>query len=427
MKRIAIIGGGAKAAALCAKAACINEYGNKLELTVFERSRLGSAWTGKFGYTDGEQNLCTPAERDVGFPYQEGLLDAEGVQSLYARFSWASFLIQQGENEYRDWVDRGRRRPTHRLYADYLQWVIKTAGAKRKMRQVTRLSRRAGKWAVGYDYRGAAKVAENFDGLVVTGPGPALKGFDRPNDPRLTNGVDFWRDPETFLAQRRNDDAEPIVIAGSGGTAAAIAAFIAKTNSHHPILIVGNQAALFTRTESFFENALFSDEDAWAALDAKERIGASERLNRGVVWSSVSDVLSASSNIRFRPGRVIRAKIAPPIDDGAPDELRLEVKNAAGIAEDSASLVIDAAGFDQWWFVDLFPPAMKARTEGQGVLTTVDQRAHLKSAMNTDLSIDLGVGRIHAPMLSQSQGPGFGSLMVLGAMSDRILKPYIDG
>ena len=426
MKRIAIIGGGAKAAALCAKAACINTHDKQLEMTVFERNRFGAAWTGKSGYTDGEQSLCTPAERDVGFPYQEGLLDAEGVQELFTRFSWANFLIQQGDNQYRDWVDRGRRRPPHHLYADYLQRVIKTSGAKRRMREVTRLVRREGKWGIGYNLKGTRKLALNFDGLVVTGPGPALRGFERPDDPRITNGVDFWRDPEAFLAQRRDDDAEPIVIAGSSGTAAAIAAWIARRHAHHPILIVGNQAALFTRTESFFENALFSDEDAWVALEAKERIGASERLNRGVVWSSVSDVLSASSNIRFRPGRVVSAKIAPPIDEGAPDELRLEVRNATGTADDSASLIVDAAGFDQWWFADLLPAGPKAWTEAKGTLTRAEQRAHLKAAMGKDLAIELGAARIHAPMLSQSQGPGFASLMVLGAMSERILKPYLD-
>lgn len=35
-----------------------------------------------------------------------------------------------------------------------------------------------------------------------------------------------------------------------------------------------------------------------------------------------------------------------------------------------------------------------------------------------------GYPALHAPMLSSELGPGFGSLMVLGAMADRILRPY---
>ena len=37
---------------------------------------------------------------------------------------------------------------------------------------------------------------------------------------------------------------------------------------------------------------------------------------------------------------------------------------------------------------------------------------------------DAKPGPIHAPVLSQSIGPGYSSLMVLGAMSDLILDRY---
>ncbi len=74
VKKIAVVGGGPKAAAICAKAWCLNQDSRQLRIQVFEKSGFGAAWNGRHGYTDGDQKLCTPAERDVGFPYEEGLL-----------------------------------------------------------------------------------------------------------------------------------------------------------------------------------------------------------------------------------------------------------------------------------------------------------------------------------------------------------------
>ncbi len=48
-------------------------------------------------------------------------------------------------------------------------------------------------------------------------------------------------------------------------------------------------------------------------------------------------------------------------------------------------------------------------------------------SMRNDLSLEIGVDGLHAPMVSQTQGPGFASLMVLGSKSDRILKSYRQG
>lgn len=425
MKTIAVIGGGPKAAALCAKAEVLNRTGVKVRIRVFEKRRLGAAWLGRNGYSDGAQRLCTPPERDVGFPYERGLLDRDGVRDLFADYSWQSFLVERGgtTNSYRDWVDRGRKPPTHELYARYVRWVIDQSAAQKTIGEVTGLTYGPDGWDVTYTRRLGHKsfTAKGFDGVVVTGPGPALKGFTRPANARITDGVAFWNDPEGFIEQEGED---PIVIAGSGGTAAAIAAWIARARDNRPILIVGNQAALFTRTESFFENAMYSDEDAWAALKPEERIGASQRLNRGVVWSSVSEALSQVRNVRFRPGRVEKAFVEPGVN-GAPPELRVEIRDARESPDSAASLIIDAAGFDPWWFANLLAPGLKARTLKAGQKTQAQRRDDLVQAMNEDLTLDIGAPGLHAPMLSHAQGPGFASLMVLGAMSERILRPYV--
>jgi mycobactin lysine-N-oxygenase len=74
--RLAIMGAGPKAAAIVAKAHVINciEIGGahpvRFEIDVFDPKGIGAHWTGgKAGYTDGAQALCTPIERDLGFPF----------------------------------------------------------------------------------------------------------------------------------------------------------------------------------------------------------------------------------------------------------------------------------------------------------------------------------------------------------------------
>ncbi len=48
-----------------------------------------------------------------------------------------------------------------------------------------------------------------------------------------------------------------------------------------------------------------------------------------------------------------------------------------------------------------------------------------KEAMRPNLSLGLrGFPPLHAPNLSEARGPGYGSLMVLGDMADRVLRTY---
>jgi len=68
-QNIAVIGAGARGAAIAAKAYCLKQEGKEIWATVFERSEVGANLSGRHGYTDGIQRLSTPAERDLGFPY----------------------------------------------------------------------------------------------------------------------------------------------------------------------------------------------------------------------------------------------------------------------------------------------------------------------------------------------------------------------
>ena len=57
-QEVAIIGGGAKAAAIAAKAAALRAARRAdIHVTIFERHAIGAHWDGGHGYTDGTQPL----------------------------------------------------------------------------------------------------------------------------------------------------------------------------------------------------------------------------------------------------------------------------------------------------------------------------------------------------------------------------------
>ncbi len=96
-KTIAIVGGGPKAAAIVARAAVLRDLlgvNNVPDILVFEKTAVGSAWSGGGGFSSGHLTLCSPAEKDVGFPYVETVARktrAPVAPALHARFSWSSF------------------------------------------------------------------------------------------------------------------------------------------------------------------------------------------------------------------------------------------------------------------------------------------------------------------------------------------------
>jgi mycobactin lysine-N-oxygenase len=91
--RIAVIGGGPKAAALAAKAWVLRDQQiADIRVTIFEPAAIGAEWSGKCGYTDGEQRLCTIAERDVAYPYNS-MLGRQVDAAMASKFSWGSSCI----------------------------------------------------------------------------------------------------------------------------------------------------------------------------------------------------------------------------------------------------------------------------------------------------------------------------------------------
>jgi mycobactin lysine-N-oxygenase len=363
-QRLAVIGAGPKAAAIAAKAACLRDSANiPIEVVVFEKSEVGAAWTGRHGYTNGTQRLCTPAERDLGFPYDSDL--AEGLNPiLQNRYSWMAFAIATAK--YGEWVDRGRRRPSHLEFASYLSWCLNDS-AEIIYAEVTGLSHRAGRWTVVVNNAGVAERHTGFDGVVITGPGPQSNRLKKCVDPRVFDGVELWL-PGTMdrVVNAAENAEEPVVIIGSGGTAAATAAALIQAGIKNEIIVLGSQAALYARADSYFENRTFRDPKFWSALSLDDRRTFSDRLTRGAVWSSVVDVLTEVDTVDYLQGSAnqVRQDVA---GDPASELLvdHVASANPTIINSKSASVVIDATGFDPLWFRSLFSKTLATQLKNE--------------------------------------------------------------
>lgn len=431
---LAIIGGGPKAAALAAKARVLRDLG-KLDVrpTIFEPKAIGSYWRGDGGYTDGQQRLCTLAERDVGYPYSS-LFGREVDLEMAAHHSWGRFLHERPDGYQQGfctWLDAGRKPPYHSHYADYLSWVVRNSQSRVVAAEVTSLSGEDGAWRISCRREGfRARIdASRFHGVVVTGPGPARQiplsrspGVAAPRS-KLFNGKDFWlrlKEVRHCLREmdKGSDDAQ-IVIAGAGGTAAAVLSWLIGEGARdRPIVIVASQASLYTRVDSVFENRLFSDETAWSTLSAESRRAFFDRLNRGVVWSTVMERVSTATGLTMLDGKATHIRV------DANDEWSLFVERGDKTPiQLRPSFLIDATGFDPWWFLSIIKGLSFAAAPPERNLTEAWERA-----MSPSLQLTQGIWSdlppLHAPMVSSHVGPGYGSLMVLGAMADRILGAY---
>lgn len=458
--KLAIIGGGAKAVAIAAKASILNRtrFGDiapvHFEVSVFEPNEIGGNWSGgKAGYTDGDQQLCTLIERDLGFPYKSALtqriealardqlppgrlssarLSVEGQRAdvddddevtragslvdieLQAQFSWSAFLTSQGQ--YREWIDAGRKPPIHREFAKYLRWAFAQADATLIKAHVTALKIKDGKWVVGRKSRnGRYSEIDQFDGVIATGPGPMNSKLARPaSSRRIFDGVDFWKRRDQ-IKELLNKPEASVAILGGGGTGAAMLAWLARNGYNKTeITLVTDQATIYTRTDNWFESRLFGDENLWQALSDKSKQDFFDRVNRGVVWNNVVADLEKLKGLQVVDGRATNIKLLK-------DELEIAVPDAVVSKIVRASVAVDATGFDLWYFMNMLPrnPASPKGPE---------YKSEMKKAMTKHLDWAGGAWKfppLHAPMLADKWGPGLGSLMSLGDMSDRVLGRYL--
>jgi mycobactin lysine-N-oxygenase len=417
---LAVLGAGPKGIAIAAKHAALARTGWEVpDLLLIDGEGVAANWSGAVGYTDGRQRLSTAPEKDVGFPYAHTWgADSERISHQMSRWSWQSYLVH--DDGFADWVDRGRPRPTHRQWSQYLRWVAGRIPVEPLLAEVDRIDLPGGRWRLTARTPTGERLDLDCDGLVLTGPGPPVRLPGQPDDhPRILDGRSFWTSQD---ALGRGGPVEVCVI-GNGETAGSIAAaLLGVLPQGSTIELVSDHGVLYTRGESFTENRLYSDPTAagWQRLAERHRREFVRRTDRGVFSVQVEDVLNRAEAVRTVAGRVIRLE---PVEGKVVVEVDYEQQRER-IAFD---WVVVAAGFDALWFWHLLGERARAALAAlsSGPAGRLPSRIMLERAIGHDLAIAGLHPKLHLPVLAGvAQGPGFPNLSCLGLLADRVLSAY---
>jgi mycobactin lysine-N-oxygenase len=407
MSTLAVLGAGAKAVAVAAKAFVLREMGVEVpDVIAVERTGVGANWQASGGWTDGAHRLGTSPEKDVGFPYRSALAPRRNAEldERMMRYSWQSYLIATAS--FAEWVDRGRPAPTHRRWSQYLGWVAQHVGLNVVHGEVDGLAVTGDRWALR-----THDTTVHADALMITGPGQAEKSL-LPGNPRMLSIAQFW----DRAAGHDRISAERVAVIGGGETAASMLNELFR-HRVSTITVISPQVTLFTRGEGFFENSLFSDPTDWTALTLDERRDALARTDRGVFSANVQEALLADDRIHHLRGRVAHAV-------GWDGQIRLTLSTNRGSENletvHGFDLVIDGSGADPLWFTSLFSQdALDLLELGLGGPLTADR---LQEAIGYDLAVTDVAPKLFLPNLAGlTQGPGFPNLSCLGLLSDRVL------
>jgi hypothetical protein len=409
-KRLLVIGGGPKAVALCAKAYVLKQLKlNPPEIIVFEKKAVGAHWNGSLGYTDGWQFVCTPAEKDVGFPYNS-LWGSFGydVDRPMLEFSWQSFMVHSGS--FSEWVDRGRHPPRHRTFWEYLCWVANKINLQIVSQNVKKVDIKGTVWSIERPRSESPRVIEG-DGLVITGPGQPKAIPHQPRHPFILNGRTVWKHLDQFTELKRGR----IGIIGSGESSAAIVmALLPRIGPRAEIIIMNRDPIIYSRGESYDENKYFSNSADWLSIPPHDRNKLIERTDRGVFSAAAKRILDRATNVRHEPINVNSIDIW----NGHPQVIGTYGTERKKLRFDR---LIVAISFDALSTLRVLPRELRNKL--------VDQESEQKIGEHLawDLSVPDVKPRLHLPMLATlPQGPGLPNLTSLGELSDRILFDYVD-
>jgi mycobactin lysine-N-oxygenase len=407
MSTLAVLGAGAKAVAVAAKAFVLRDMGVEVpDVIAVERTGVGANWQASGGWTDGAHRLGTSPEKDVGFPYRSALAPRRNAEldERMTRYSWHSYLIATAS--FAEWIDRGRPAPTHRRWSQYLGWVAQHVGLNVVDGEVDGLAVTGDRWALH-----THDTTVHADALMITGPGQAEKSL-LPGNPRMLSIAQFW----DRAGGHDRISAERVAVIGGGETAASMLNELFR-HRVSTITVISPQVTLFTRGEGFFENSLFSDPTDWTALTLDERRDALARTDRGVFSANVQEALLADDRIHHLRGRVAHAV-------GWDGQIRLTLSTNRGSENletvHGFDLVIDGSGADPLWFTSLFSQdALDLLELGLAGPLTADR---LQEAIGYDLAVTDVTPKLFLPNLAGlTQGPGFPNLSCLGLLSDRVL------
>jgi mycobactin lysine-N-oxygenase len=433
---LAVLGAGPKGLAIAAKRAALARAGRDVpDLLLIDGAGIAANWSGDAGYTDGRQRLSTAPEKDVGFPYAYSWGESsDRVNHEVSRWSWQSYLVHH--DGFADWVDRGRPRPTHRQWSQYLRWVASRIPVEPILAEVDGIDLDGGRWRLATRTPAGARLDLDCDGLVVTGPGRAVRLPGQPDEhPRILDGRTFWARQDA-LAQ-----AGPVEVCviGNGETAGSITtALLDVLPEGSTIELVSETGTLYTRGESFIENRFYSDPAVgWRRLAERHRREFLKRTDRGVFSVQVEDVLNQAEAVRTVAGRVVGL-------ESVENKVIVEVDYEQERERIAFDWVVVGVGFDPLWFSRLLGERARAaladaagdgaagdgatgdRATGDGAAGRRPSRASLERVIGHDLAVERLHPRLHLPLLAGvAQGPGFPNLSCLGLLADRVLGAYI--
>jgi hypothetical protein len=287
-------------------------------------------------------------------------------------------------------------------------------------------------WQLESDDRSGSSFIRHFDGVVITGTGPAQTAIPpRTPNPRIFDGITFWdnRDKVVQILDADPQGDRKVVIVGAGGTGAAVAHWFVNHRPDIPLRILGREATLYARHPGYFEDRLFSEEDDWALLSADSRREFVRRLTVGVVWDYVLQNLNRA-DIEYVSAQVSEFKTLTPPLPGLDSEVVAKTHEpiprtstwSGPLNDETGSVFVDARGFNRWAFVDLLDPSLR---------TTFAAPDEVEKHIDRYLAVTAPPGHapfppnFHAPMAASLQGPGASNLMSLGWMADRVLSRYM--
>jgi mycobactin lysine-N-oxygenase len=426
-KTLAIIGAGAKAAAIVARAAALRALGQPdvPKICVFEADHIAAAWSGKGNFSSGSLTICTPPEKDVGFPYIEITPRGEIKEALspymFGMFSWSSYLVQRGD--FDEWIDRGREYPKHKDWANYLKYVFEKSQQDVIYARVTSVKPINMVWRLNYT-ENRQNHTMDVDGVVLTGTGPAKS---IPHSANMPQGQFF--DHETFWPNREEVlklEEGAIAVAGDGGAAGAIVAWLSERLAEKPVTIfsISPAGTLFPRGDGYAERRWFSDPSDWQNLSFTHRRKIIDRTESGVVSIRNKKIIDKATNVDYVRGKAIHVEH----DNG---EISIKTVYEKIPSTIKANFFISAIGFNVWESLRMFEIS-----KIDEIIESTDICNQIEENITADLSLpniinisDKNLVKIpdglHIPALSGlSWGPGMSNLGCLGLMAKAVLRRY---
>ncbi|WP_433661674.1 SidA/IucD/PvdA family monooxygenase [Nocardia sp. CA-128927] len=409
METLLIVGAGPKSLAVAAKSHVLRKL--KLpapRVIVIESHAVGGNWLPSGGWTDGQHRLGTSPEKDIGFPYHSTWARGhnQAINEAMKAYSWTSFLVEHGT--FAEWIDRGRPSPQHHTWAKYLQWIARAIDLDLVIGTAQSIRQRDSGWSVSVTDADGHHADIAADGLMITGPGRSTKAL--AEHPKILSIAEFWE----LAGRRKLPAASRVAVIGGGETAGSALDELVR-HEMLTISVISPMATIYTRGESYFENALFSDPGKWAALSMQERRDVIRRTDRGVFSVRVQESLLGDNRVHHLQGRVVRVA---DHGDGVAMTLRNELRADRVHTFDMA---IDATGGQPLWFLELFDSyAMDLLELAVGGPLT---QSRIETSIGYDLAVSGLAPKLYLPNLAAlTQGPGFPNLSCLGQLSDRVLR-----